>query len=330
MRVSTLLNSEVKGGVNMRTKRLFVELNSRDDISATIYKNFIRLIMNAHTNDVFVAVYGRDIISGLVVKTLTRSKLIFIQAVPLNNPAMGRVKNLLRRIAARILYPHLDALVFVSNELLKMDNGPYLKKIPLVTSLPNPVVDENRIVSSSDNERFNLVSVARLSLEKNQELIIRSLAAIRNNGVEITLDIYGSGPIEEFLRDLAVNLGVSDLITFKGFTPRELIKLTPNDVFVLTSYYEGLPSALIEALSFGARCIAIKCPTGPEEILIGLDACILLKSYEIEPLSEAILEMRGKRNTAKNIKELTNRANKYSVKESANKYHELFKDLATR
>ena len=243
---------------------------------------------------------------------------------------MGRVKNWLRRIAARILYPSLDALVFVSNELFAIDGGPYIKRIPLVTSLPNPVVDEYRLISGCNNDCFNLVSVARLSPEKNHELIIRSLAAIRNNGISITLDIYGSGPIEGFLRDLALDLGVSDLITFKGFTRREDIHLTPNDVFVLTSYYEGLPSALIEALSFGARCIAIKCPTGPEEILAGLDSCILLESYGIEPLSDAILDMYGKRNTLKNIDELTERANMYSIKESVTKYHELFKNLTVR
>ena len=330
MRVSTLLNSEVKGGVNMRTERLFTGLNGLDDISASIHNNLFRLFLSGYKSDVFVAVYGRDIIAGLILKNFTNCKLVFIQAVPLNNPAMGRVKNWLRRIAARILYPSLDALVFVSNELFAIDGGPYIKRIPLVTSLPNPVVDEYRLISGCNNDCFNLVSVARLSPEKNHELIIRSLAAIRNNGISITLDIYGSGPIEGFLRDLALDLGVSDLITFKGFTRREEIHLTPNDVFVLTSYYEGLPSALIEALSFGARCIAIKCPTGPEEILAGLDSCILLESYGIEPLSDAILEMYGKRNTVKNIDELTERANKYSIKESVTKYHELFKNLTVR
>ena len=68
MRVSTLLNSEVKGGVNMRTERLFTGLNGLDDISASIHNNLFRLFLSGYKSDVFVAVYGRDIIAGLILK----------------------------------------------------------------------------------------------------------------------------------------------------------------------------------------------------------------------------------------------------------------------
>ena len=78
--------------------------------------------------------------------------------------------------------------------------------------------------------------------------------------------IVGDGEFEEY-RELAKELGVADDVYFTGVKKNPFPYLKAAKVYALTSYHEGFPNALVEAMALEVPVIATDCLTGPREIL---------------------------------------------------------------
>lgn len=79
--------------------------------------------------------------------------------------------------------------------------------------------------------------------------------------------LLGQGVGEADLRTLAGELGIVDRVIFAGFHRDPSPFYATADLLALSSDYEGLPTVLIEALSFGLPVASTDCPSGPAEIL---------------------------------------------------------------
>jgi len=66
---------------------------------------------------------------------------------------------------------------------------------------------------------------------------------------------------------LASELGIAEDVSLPGFKPNPYAFMARASVFVLSSAWEGLPNALIEALASGCPVVSTNCPSGPQEIL---------------------------------------------------------------
>lgn len=97
-----------------------------------------------------------------------------------------------------------------------------------------------------------ILSVGELNKNKNQEVIIRAIAKL--NDSRIHYFIAGKGDKEEYLRNLAKNLGVN--LQLLGYRADIIELLNTADIFVLPSIREGLSVALMEAMAVGLPCIA--------------------------------------------------------------------------
>ena len=64
-----------------------------------------------------------------------------------------------------------------------------------------------------------------------------------------------------------VRRGLSGAVDLLGFEANPHRRMREADVYVLTSDYEGLPNALIEAQSLGLPAVSTRCPSGPDEII---------------------------------------------------------------
>lgn len=109
------------------------------------------------------------------------------------------------------------------------------------------------------------LTVGSLKDAKNHPLLLRAFAQLSRP--TSTLMFVGQGQNEPMLRAIAHNLGIADQVVFAGFHSDPSPFYATADLFVLSSDYEGLPTVLIEALSFGLPVISTDCPSGPAEIL---------------------------------------------------------------
>ena len=129
-------------------------------------------------------------------------------------------------------------------------------------------------VTKEFNTRYigRLLAVGRFETQKNYPILIKSL---KNTG--LSLDIVGSGSMENELRNLAKLEGVE--VNFLGILQNnELMKLyTKYKYFVSTSLYEGNPKAILEAMCSGCIVIAREIPNN-KEIITNLENGVLFNN----------------------------------------------------
>lgn len=98
-----------------------------------------------------------------------------------------------------------------------------------------------------------IFSAGELNKNKNNEIIIRAIAKLNNPNIYYVL--CGEGKLRDKLEKLAKELGVEDKVIFLGFRTDVLELLQAVDIFAMTSFREGLPRSLMEAMVAGLPCI---------------------------------------------------------------------------
>jgi glycosyltransferase involved in cell wall biosynthesis len=112
-----------------------------------------------------------------------------------------------------------------------------------------------------------LVSMGRLMPQKGFDVLLGAFERIHAAHPGAHLTIYGDGPDRAALALQAQTLGITDAVTFAGFTSDPLSVLRGADLFVLASRYEGFPNAALEALGCGTPVVLTDCPGANAEIV---------------------------------------------------------------
>jgi glycosyltransferase involved in cell wall biosynthesis len=116
---------------------------------------------------------------------------------------------------------------------------------------------------------FEVVASGRLHTQKGFSFLIQAVAELvhRRGRKQLQLRILGVGPLEA---ELKAQIGESELenhVTLAGFAHNPLPYYRQADLFCLSSLYEGMPNALVEAMLCRVPVLATDCPSGPREIL---------------------------------------------------------------
>lgn len=144
---------------------------------------------------------------------------------------------------------------------------------------------ELRNLLGLSSEDIVLISMGDLINRKNYEVSIRSIAKANNNKLHFL--ICGKGPELERLQKLAADLIVEHQIHFLGFRTdiKELLAIA--DIFLFTTYQEGLPRSMMEAMAAGLPCIASKVRGNADLVEEGVGG-FLIHPDDIDGFSEAI------------------------------------------
>ncbi len=126
-----------------------------------------------------------------------------------------------------------------------------------------------------------LISMGREDSVKGFWHLLKSFALVHEKLPDTRLMIIGKGEFEPY-KELAEKLGVNEDVFFTGLKKNPYPYLKKGTLYVLTSYYEGFPNAMVEAMSMGLPVIATDCKTGPREILEDQYG-ILIPNMEPEP-----------------------------------------------
>lgn len=101
---------------------------------------------------------------------------------------------------------------------------------------------------------------------------------------EITLDIFGEGNQKKYLEGLVDEYGLANHVFLRGRSQSIEKQLQVADMFVMTSDYEGMPNALMEAMAFGVPCISSDCKTGPRSLIKSFENGLLFQTNNVEDL----------------------------------------------
>lgn len=111
-----------------------------------------------------------------------------------------------------------------------------------------------------------LISMGREDKVKGFWHLIKAFALVHGKLPDTKLMIIGKGDFAPY-KELAHGLGIDSEVYFTGLKKNPYPYLKKGALYVLTSYYEGFPNAMVEAMSMGLPVIATDCMTGPKEIL---------------------------------------------------------------
>jgi glycosyltransferase involved in cell wall biosynthesis len=147
-------------------------------------------------------------------------------------------------------------------------------------------------VSESQREPGLIVSVGRLSPEKDQLVILEAMARLQVHR-PVRLLLIGDGMLREELEKRAAELQIADRVTFAGYLEDPFSWLLRAEVAVCSSRFEGFGNAIVEALACGTPVISTDCPWGPREILADGHYGTLVPVGDADALARAISDQIG-------------------------------------
>lgn len=141
-------------------------------------------------------------------------------------------------------------------------------------------------------EPLRLITVCRLTKEKNVQAILNALPLVQKNVPNLHLDVLGEGPHHKALEDLAAELGMQGCVTFHGNVNHERVLelLSQAHLFVFpTRVKEGFPKAVLEALACGLPVVATPISVIPELLKNGCGC--LLDDTTAPAVADAVLDL---------------------------------------
>ena len=135
-----------------------------------------------------------------------------------------------------------------------------------VTVIPNPCCIHTTIRPMNTQKTKTVLAVGRLHEQKGFDLLLQAWQTIAKDYPDWSLRIVGEGDKRSELETQIQQYGIPRVL-LAGATREILSEYEAASIFVLSSRYEGLPLALIEAMGCGLPCIAFDCPQGPQELL---------------------------------------------------------------
>ena len=194
------------------------------------------------------------------------------------------------------ILPAVDTIVSVSQSVANSLSGKpavYRRKRAVIhNALPPRVESSLKSLYPAGARRVLksrlLAATGRLAPQKNYPTLLRAFATTQ----DIHLNIVGSGPDEQALRDLSDSLGLQARVSFLGSFPRKeaLGMLNEADVFIQVSLFEGHSLAIIEAAKLGLPIIVSDVPEQIEAVTLrdGSQCGIVVPTLHPESIGPAI------------------------------------------
>ena len=191
--------------------------------------------------------------AGLPVKTV----------ISVRNDPNREYSGKLGRLIGKYILPRADGCVFQTAQAQAW--------------FPKKLQEHSAIILNEVSESFfetkrtasnHVVTLGRLNNQKNHTMLIQAYSRIAEKYPGQNLLIYGKGENAEKLQQLIQELNLQNRVMLMGPTNQVHDVLSKAGVFVLSSDYEGMPNALMEAMAVGVPCISTNCPCGGPEMLI--------------------------------------------------------------
>jgi len=159
---------------------------------------------------------------------------------------------------------------------------------------PVPIEGVNRLdvrkEAGIDGGDIFLLSVGRLVYQKAHEYLVAAMPVVLKEFPNVKVGICGDGVLHAKLDAQIRSLGLSDSVKLLGKFDSVARFLASADIFVLPSRWEGLPVALLEAMSAGLPVIATKVE-GVDEVIVNGEQGLLVPVENVDALVRAILQL---------------------------------------
>jgi glycosyltransferase involved in cell wall biosynthesis len=200
------------------------------------------------------------------------------------------------RTLYRMLYPRVDALICQSAAMAEDVALQIAISLDRIFVLRNPVdIERIRTRAARNTDGWSgpgphLLAMGRCAHEKGFDLLILSLAQVRERFVNADLLLAGTGPEESSLKALCRQLRLEAAVHFAGHMEDPSALFPAASLFVLPSRQEGMPNAMLEAAAAGLPIVATPASGGIVDLLGGQPGTWLTSEISAAALATAIEE----------------------------------------
>lgn len=251
------------------------------------------------------------------IAELTATKLVMKTTNPIVGSRHAPPLRVLRLWGYRHAFAHADAIWTLSGAETVMLRDAYPDSADRIRTVINPYVTEAMLRTADIGGVVKrdagplILGIGRLEPQKRFDLLIRAFALVDHPAARLT--ILGEGGHRGWLEKLADRLGVSDRVTFMDFVDDVSAWLARADLFVLSSRYEGLPAAVLEAMATNCSVVSTDCFASAKSLLEPAEGCGVVGRAEPAELARAVERRLGQQRP----KSLAAIARRYSVEQGA-------------
>lgn len=162
--------------------------------------------------------------------------------------------------------------------------------IPGICSIPNGIRLDGIIPGEHDGK--TVIAVGRYMYQKGLDRLIDAWKIVTDAlgpGHGWQLRLLGEGELREELQGQIDSLGLSSSVQLCGNVKDMPSEYRNAAILAMSSRYEGLPMALIEAQAYGVPAVSFDCQCGPREVIIDSRTGLLVKEGDVEALAKALL-----------------------------------------
>jgi len=255
------------------------------------FKSLLLLIRHIRENGIqllhFLDMKG-SLVGGLASLFCKNTKTVVtvhgIPEFPLSLPGAARYAVSLG--IYRLFLKHLvDRIIFVSDDLARQYKGKIdPAKAHVIHNGVDLSVGASKLRKAASTAPRVVGTVCRLEKVKGLRYFLEAGLHLLNMGNDVLFEIIGEGPLEKELKEQASTLGIEGRVSFLGFRNDVLPLIEGFDLFVLSSLHEGIPFALLEAMSLSKPVVCTEVGGLREVIRHGVDGLLVPPS---DPLALA-------------------------------------------
>ncbi|WP_407483496.1 glycosyltransferase family 4 protein [Elizabethkingia meningoseptica] len=214
--------------------------------------------------DIVISMFDND--SSFVYKLNDRSKKILeihfsrFKRIQYGRKGILGIIDKYRSINDLKLAQKYDRFVVLTEE-----DKSYWGNLPNIEVIPNA----NSFIPSDRASLMNkrIIAVGRYDYQKGFDELIKIWKTIYDHNPDWKLDIFGNGPLKDELQDMIKDLNLLDVVRLHPPVKNIEREYLESSMLIMTSRYEGLPMALLEAQVCGLPMVAYACKCGPKDII---------------------------------------------------------------
>ena len=247
---------------------------------------FIRSRWRNQRESISVSFLSRCNLLLLVNRIFRKQKLVVCDR---NNPLMEHSKVVF--LLSCQLYRFADAIVVQTNKI-KSFYPKYLQRKIYVVENPIDYVALDAQLKGKENKKEKvIISAGRLEKQKDFFTLIKAFkeSDVVNEGW--ILKIFGQGDMRQELEAFTRDLNLEHAVQLCGASKSLFHEMKNSEIFVLSSFYEGFPNVLCEAMYAGLSCIATDCVSGPSELISSGTDGFLVPVGDVSEMAKRIREL---------------------------------------
>lgn len=192
----------------------------------------------------------------------------------------------IRKLMRSILLPSTTWLVVQTQQIKTYYRQSIQKKCSVIY---NPVNDAFfELYNSERKKRF--ISVGRLAAQKNQKLMLDAFKTVHQKHPDFSLSIFGAGELKDELQTYIDKNGMREYAVLEGTSTNISKEMQSSYAFCLSSDFEGMSNAIIEAVCAGLPIVTTDV-SGAQELIGGNNGGIITPVGNTEKFADAMLEI---------------------------------------